>query len=379
MKYRTIYHICVAVTLCWYCTPQAHGQGCPDNIYRVKADTPAGDDGCSWGTAFDSLQNALIVAGQGDQVWVAAGTYKPNDQNDSFELESWLDIYGGLAGDETQQTFDPPDVDNRDFEANETILSGNLDGGNCYVVIDATGANDAKLDGFTITGGNGGHGGDDGGAGVYVGWPSTATFRNLLIIGNQVPDYAWGGGMFIDGYCQPVLENCTFRENRGGAGGGLFIRESSERPFVEKCTFIDNVAANGGGVFNQSYGDLVLYDCIFVGNRAHDGGGLTNQFDVELVNCLFNGNTAFNNGGAIDDLGDAVLRNCTLSNNACFCGVGGGIRLTGANTDTLVNSVFWGNSDSEGPGETAQIRVASGSPSVKAKVFWNDGVFVVAL
>jgi len=51
-------------------------------ILRVKQNTPVGDDGASWETAFDHLQDAPTAAapiaggGQSVEVWVAAGTYR---------------------------------------------------------------------------------------------------------------------------------------------------------------------------------------------------------------------------------------------------------------------------------------------------------------
>ena len=77
----------------------------------------------------------------------------------SFELRSGLEVYGGFAGDEDPLNFD---LDERDFEANETVLSGDIgvpgrlvdDFYHVFrhangIVTDAT----AVLDGFSIVGG----------------------------------------------------------------------------------------------------------------------------------------------------------------------------------------------------------------------------------
>ena len=57
---------------------------------------------------------------------MAAGTYTPGSERvDSFALKNGVEVYGGFAGvaDEAPGSFDLAD---RDFVANETILSGEI-------------------------------------------------------------------------------------------------------------------------------------------------------------------------------------------------------------------------------------------------------------
>ena len=57
----------------------------------------------SWATACE-LQTALGQAFYGDEIWVAAGTYKPttgSDRNATFALPNGVGVYGGFAGTET--------------------------------------------------------------------------------------------------------------------------------------------------------------------------------------------------------------------------------------------------------------------------------------
>ncbi len=79
-------------------------------IYYVRP-APVGNDsnsGLAWNTAFATLQKALATATTGDQIWVAAGTYYPDegpsqtndDPTSTFSLKNGVAIYGGFAGGE---------------------------------------------------------------------------------------------------------------------------------------------------------------------------------------------------------------------------------------------------------------------------------------
>ncbi len=100
----------------------------PSYVLAVRQDAPAGGDGTSWDTAFNSLQDALAAADAGiSDIWVAAGTYYPDrgklvtagDRTATFQLRANLNILGGFMGTES-------DVTERNSSENITILSGDL-------------------------------------------------------------------------------------------------------------------------------------------------------------------------------------------------------------------------------------------------------------
>jgi hypothetical protein len=112
-------------------------------------------NGSAWNNAYGSLQSAITAAQAGDEIWVAAGTYKPTtgtDRTASFTLKNNVGIYGGFTGTETA-------LNQRNIANNITILSGEIGAAgiadNSYHVISATGnvsnplTNSAILDGFT--------------------------------------------------------------------------------------------------------------------------------------------------------------------------------------------------------------------------------------
>ncbi len=138
-------------------------------VYYVDGDAAGANDGSSWANAYNDLQDGLAVAGSGDEIRVAQGIYKPDqdsaDPNGTgsrtatFGLINGVAIKGGYAG------FGEPEPNVRDIEAYETILSGDLLGNdgpdfansdeNSFHVVTGSGTNaTAVLDGFTITGGN---------------------------------------------------------------------------------------------------------------------------------------------------------------------------------------------------------------------------------
>ena len=109
------------------------------------------------GLCFNDLQQALVAASSGHEIWVAAGTYKPTSNNDpaiSFVMRDNIAIYGGFKGTETS-------LSQRNPVSSQTILSGDIGtpgntSDNTYHVIRNDNNNigySAILDGFIITAG----------------------------------------------------------------------------------------------------------------------------------------------------------------------------------------------------------------------------------
>ena len=132
-----------------------------------------------------------------------------------------------------------------------------------------------------------------------------------------------GGGMYCGDYAQPTVTNCTFRENFGSLGGGLYIESS---PTLTNCTFIENSANGGGGIYNS---------------------GLEPECKPTINNCLFSANTATHNGGAMYNLGrycEPMIMHCEFVRNSVSGGGGGAIRNNMGGSPTLINCLVAENS-----------------------------------
>jgi len=244
----------------------------------VNDDAIGANNGTSWQDAYTDLQSALLTSFSGDQIWVAAGTYKPGAYSgDSFRMKHGVEILGGFPDSSD------PNMADRDWYGNPTILSGdigvegnNLD--NCrHVFYHPSGTNlisSAVLDGFTITSGYS----SDYGAGMYN-VDCSPTISNCTFVGNIAVN---GGALynFSSFSSSPTLINCIFYDNSAtAAGGGIYNRQTS-RPVLTNCTFYNNTATTyGGGIYNDSPASSALTNCILwqdtagtAGNEIYDSG-----------------------------------------------------------------------------------------------------------
>jgi hypothetical protein len=297
-----------------------------DTIWKVRADADPGGDGLSWATAFDNPQGALALATAGDEIWVAAGTYTPTAGDDravSFVLVQGVGLYGGFDGTEEER-------DERDWGANPTVLSGAIgvpgDGSdNSYHVV--LGADDAVLDGFTITGGRADGDHPHQGGGGMLNENASPTVANCVFLDNAAS--RWGGGIY-DMLSQTIVRDCVFIGNSADEGGGLM----NVHGFTEAigCVFAGNSATCGGGVMSYGYlhwyagsgesrsgcglAELLAENCVFAGNSASYGGALGNDCSwVSITNSTISGNSAGEAGGGVDTNYQTVIANTIIWGN----------------------------------------------------------------
>ena len=292
------------------------------NVILVDLAATGADDGSTWADAYNDLQDALLVAGSGAEIWVAAGTYYTTvgtDRTETFQLIDGVKIYGGFDATETERA-------GRDVAENVTTLSGDIgvrsdNTDNTHHVV--TGVNNAVLDGFTISDGNTVGAVENNGGGLYCGSSASPTLNDCIISGNSAGGN--GGGVYCGSSASPVLTDCTITENSAALGGGIYFYYSS--PIQITCTITANTAGSGAGVY--------LYSS-----------------SPTLSNCLISTNESqFNGGGVYGNYTSAALENCTITDNTSDGGSGGGIFYNSSSAPTLTMCTISDNTaDSDGGG-----------------------------
>ena len=343
-------------------------------IRRVT--TTGTGDGSSWVQAM-SLQAALAASDSLDQVWTAAGTYKPDatNQNATFTIPAGVLVYGGF-----DPVADASDTDASSRSGTATILSGDLSDNdltdredanyalrrteNSYTVVTVSGAN-VTLNGLTIEGGERGtevtrfgttshHG-----AGLFAGVGTTGTTLTACTFNNNSADDS-GGGAYFDGAA--TLTDCTFNNNSAddSGGGAYFYRAAT----LTGCDFNDNNSDfwGGGGAFFR--GTATVTNCTFTENTANGGssrgGGALFLGTTTVTQCTFTDNEANRSGGGASFFGTATLANCVFANNSSAV-VGGGLFFSDI-TGTVINSTFYNNTAAERGGGIVVLSSRSPDP-----------------
>ena len=249
-------------------------------VCHVKANATGANDGSAWEHAYTNLMAALSSTAADREIWVAAGTYKPNEgsRDNAFFFKAAQAVFGGFTGTETRRA-------QRNWRTNPTVLSGDIGvvgtvTDNCYTVV--RGAVGARVDGFTITGGNAsyaisGSGTIDelargSGGGVFL-WdlPSTeeASFvvDHCIITGNRAnndqggPGSSMGAGLF-----RCLVRNSLLRQNVGKYGSAAFDC------LLESCTVVSNSSTANAAVYGGALTNSIVYY-----NTGNGGNLFTNS------------------------------------------------------------------------------------------------------
>lgn len=361
----------------------------------VKSGAQGDKTGISWKNAFTNLQDAIDKAGQNYEIWVAAGIYKPDrivnsmtpipDPEDEdyarfnhFALKSDVTLIGGFEGNETSSA-------SRDWEKNQTVLSGDLDnsgdlsnGDSYHVILNVSIGNSAVIDGFIITGGN-----------------ADSSYQS------QTDVHMWhGGGMNNRNFAHPTVKNCTFKGNFASVNGGGMANLNSS-PMIYDSVFENNTASRGGGISNSTsspwiagtifrnnssvdgYGGAVAnadksrgtyLECTFENNISQDGGAIANNVNSNITvdKCTFKENSALKNGGGITNAQSSPLIKNTLFEFNDAKAAGGAIENHDESNPKIVYSTFRYNTASGDLSDGGAILTNSGVPLIISSVFYGN-------
>lgn len=335
-------------------------------IRYVKPTATGTGDGSSWDNASGDLQKMIDdladnnVSQQTGEVWVAAGTYKPQSQlisgtaySASFRMRDGISVYGGFAGNETSKQERAKGTMPWDF-TNVTVLEAayyesklawtnskwTVGSDSRHVVWFApmSGESDftrvTTLDGVTVQGGyaQGNTGQDD--------------FKTDR-----------GAGVYMDG-ANAYLSNCIVRENYAtGNGGGVYLKNGRVQTSL---IYNNNADADGGAVYVENRG--LVHRSMLTNNSALNGAGVYLYNGAEassddpdhpeyliLSTCVVSNNTVRGNGAVYCDKGGVLMQN-TITNNECVTATDatdvnasqtGGIYVD--EYALVLNSVLWNN------------------------------------
>jgi len=270
-------------------------------VIRVRPDGDDANSGASWALAKMTVQAAIDAAAEGDEIWVAAGTYAGHIKNKVFDeatnpVPVNVALFGGFAGTETARA-------QRNWTANMTVLDG--EGGaappppavGSVVHISGGAGRTTRIDGFVITRGH--------------------------AIG--------GGGVLIEG-SGPTIAHNTILSNFASIGGGIgisnydFVPPTIAQPVISDNTIYNNSAVEGGGgiavigaarlVSYNPAAPLIVRNVISQNTCVANGGG---------IGCW--GHTA----ARID--GNSIVANAAAEDETSFACGGGGIYATSRDLD----------------------------------------------
>ena len=292
---------------------------------------------------FTSIQPAIDISVDGENVLVFAGTYQEN-----------IDFDGKLL---VVTSADGPEV---------TIIDGNQEGS--VVTFRSVETRDSVLRGFTITNGSSSVGG-----GIMVRDSSPSIFGNIVTNNSACP----GGGIGIE-FSSPLVQHNEITHNTcsvGWGGGGVSIGGASAAEIIENL-IADNESTDGGGIAMWAAGDPTIYGNEIRGNHATGGGGglsLVNRSEALIVQNLIYGNSAEQGGGISwlvpsGNRGPRLINNTIADNDAT---VGSGIFADGYDGQTpLINNII--------VGKRGQSAIYCGDfNDLEAPIFSHNDVFAV--
>ena len=336
----------------------------PEVLVRyVKTDGAYANDGKSWNTAKNNIQDAIndlydLIKNTDKEghVYVAAGTYRPTESTESdkdgmaytaFKIYEGITVYGGFPADGsvnspegrpyTDKNSTPtPYYYGKKF-TNVTILDGNHTNmgnnknlvwdktkqqyattfpGNSYHVVwfatkgfDANGraiglSRPARLDGCTIQGG-------------YA--------SNRVITSRHHNSY--GGGIYmVDG---SYVDNCIVTQNAATRAGGAIYLDGGGEVDHSYVRYNQTLGVGiddgfGGGICVDGAG--VVRHTVMAENMARMGGGLAllsekettgNRYAPVAAGCVVGNNTSNTEAGGVYMRYGGVLNHMAIVNNQC--------------------------------------------------------------
>lgn len=326
---------------------------------------------------FNTIQKAINVALEGDEIIVAPGTYNEviNLTNRAVHLRSSAGpaatIISGTgsfsavtisipAGHGPETIIEGFTIAGDAFLDELSILGGSPTVRDCTIIASgfgsgiAIGTGSPLIQNCTVTGSGSGTGIGINAASPFIDNCSVSGFGTGISISNASPTIQnstvhanngqYGGGVTNSSGAEPTFLNCTFSNNSADHGGGM--SNSNSNPIIDSCTFIENYSEHGGGAIVNFSSNPTISGTLFVDNATgHEGGAILNdESDPLVIASTFIGNSSDNGGGAICNSFGAqpTFIDCHFENNISTM-MGGAIFNYMQAEPHIISSTFIGN------------------------------------
>jgi len=218
---------------------------------------------------FDTIQEAINMAEPSETVIVLPGTYTGQGNRD-------LDFKGKPM---TVRSTEPNDPD----VVAQTVIDCNASPTDPHsgFIFQNYEADQSTIAGLIVTGGY-----NDCGGGIFLGQCASPTVLNCILRENEA---SFGGGIYMNN-AGPRLINCQFKNNVAKAGGAIysFNERGGCNPVMENCLFRDNSAShNGGAIYNIGQVNCTFTNCEFIENISSGGGGAIRNTDLANSTLYF--------------------------------------------------------------------------------------------
>ncbi len=338
-----------------------------------------------------TVQHAMSVAGDDDEIRVAAGTYsgvmsefRP-EQNRTVTATVIINkklsaLFGGYA----------PDFATRTPSLHLTTLDAG--GAPATFVIYLAGTN-TTIDGFSVTGAVGGSSMEGGaifiaggaptirgnqihhnqtnrrGAGIYVAAGAPVIAANRIYANTSVRH---GGGIFVMGSSAVITGNEILSNVvTTGNGGGVYVLSgtvSIENNVIASNQAISPTTGRGGGIFIGATGGphTVRRNQIYANQSIDGGSAIESKAPILIENNLIHDNQVSLAGTAL--LVEGVAPLVTIQNNLVYKNRGGGVTVRNFAEVLIVNNTIDRNSAVSfgGPGNGIDVN-GSITPTLSAK------------
>lgn len=269
----------------------------------VDIDAAGTGDGTSWADAYTNLNDALLAAAAGSEVWIADGTYITPDSA-SFFVNKELTILGGFNGTETEASAADP-------ATNVTILSGDV------MQNDVEGSFDtlSRLDNQPIM--------------VFQDTNQVSTFTVTLdgvtLENGSIRGFTGGGILNFSGggllaLARTDASRVTFRHNSADFGAALAVLLNGEGSSFTDVNFEDNYNGFDYTVYVRLTRDVTFTNCSFTTDEDASLSGFVRVEEAPNTTfdkCSFaDMNTPGDRGGAINTANTlgVLLDSCSFTN-----------------------------------------------------------------